>query len=78
MSLSVREAKDSLSQVIRLAESGRLPSALEYFHCWQESPLSSGISAVMMIPAPLWFNVLDLVVAYIPMAYLGGKLVAKK
>lgn len=40
--------------------------------------LLGGIAAVMMIPAPLWFNVLDLVVAYIPMAYLAGKLVTKK
>ena len=39
--------------------------------------LLGGITAVMMIPAPLWFNVLDLVAAYIPMGYLGGKLVAK-
>ena len=39
--------------------------------------LLAGISAVMMIPAPLWFDVVDLVVAYIPMGYLGGKLVAK-
>lgn len=36
--------------------------------------LLGGISAVMMIPAPMWFNVLDLAMAYIPMAYLGYKL----
>ncbi len=39
--------------------------------------LLGGIAAVMMIPAPLWFDVVDLVAAYIPMGYLGGKLVAK-
>jgi hypothetical protein len=39
--------------------------------------LIGGISAVAMIPAPMWFNVLDLVVAYIPMAYLGWKLAAR-
>jgi len=32
-----------------------------------------GIIACFMIPAPIWFIILDLVVAYIPMAYLGGK-----
>jgi hypothetical protein len=36
---------------------------------------------VANLSAPLWFNVLDLVMAYIPMAYLGyflaTKLVAK-
>lgn len=36
--------------------------------------LLGGIAAAMMIPAPVWFVVLDLVVAYIPMAWLGGKL----
>ena len=36
--------------------------------------LIGGITAVYMIPAPMWFNILDLVVAYIPMAWLGGKL----
>lgn len=34
--------------------------------------LSGGIMAVRMIPAaPLWFDALDLVVAYLPMAWLG-------
>jgi hypothetical protein len=31
--------------------------------------------AVVMIPAaPFWFKLLDLVVAYLPMAWLGGKM----
>ncbi len=30
-----------------------------------------GIMAVRMIPAPLWFNTLDLTLAYFPMAFLG-------
>ncbi|HAD97566.1 MAG TPA: hypothetical protein DCG19_09175 [Cryomorphaceae bacterium] len=33
-----------------------------------------GIIASYMIPAPTWFVVLGLVVAYIPMAWIGGKL----
>lgn len=37
--------------------------------------LVGGIMAVSMIPdAPMWFNVLDLVVAYMPMAWLGARL----
>lgn len=36
--------------------------------------LTGGIVAVTMIPAPMWFNVTDLVLAYIPMAVAGGKL----
>jgi hypothetical protein len=27
-----------------------------------------------MLPAPMWFNVVDLVGAYLPMAWLGGRL----
>jgi hypothetical protein len=30
-----------------------------------------GAMAVSMLPAPLWFNITDLVLAYIPMALLG-------
>jgi hypothetical protein len=33
--------------------------------------LIGGIAAVVMLGGPLWFKVLDLVVAYIPMSYLG-------
>lgn len=33
--------------------------------------LCGGIAASFMIPAPAWFKVLDLAVAYLPMAYLG-------
>lgn len=40
--------------------------------------LLGGISAAYMIPSPTWFIVLDLAVAYIPMAWLGHKLAIKK
>ncbi len=33
--------------------------------------LCGGIAACFMIPAPAWFMVLDLVAAYLPMAWLG-------
>jgi hypothetical protein len=33
--------------------------------------LAGGISASFVIPAPTWFIFLDLVVAYIPMAWMG-------
>lgn len=36
--------------------------------------LIGGIAAAFMIPGPTWFVVLDLVAAYFPMAYIGGKL----
>lgn len=34
--------------------------------------LLGGIAAAFLIPAPGWFIVLDLLVAYLPMAWLGG------
>jgi hypothetical protein len=40
--------------------------------------LIGGIMAVKMIPnSPVWFNTLDLVTAYIPMAWIGYKLGSK-
>ncbi len=39
--------------------------------------LVGGIAAAKMIPAPMWFIVTDLVLEYIPMGYLGGKLAGK-
>ncbi len=36
--------------------------------------LIGGIVASTMIPAPLWFILLDLIVAYLPMAWLALKL----
>jgi hypothetical protein len=33
--------------------------------------LAGGIAAAFMIPAPTWFIALDLVLAYIPMAWRG-------
>lgn len=39
--------------------------------------LIAGIMAATMIPAPAWFIALDLVVAYLPMGWLGGMLASK-
>jgi hypothetical protein len=36
--------------------------------------LLGGIAAAFLIPAPTWFIALDLLVAYLPMAWLGWKL----
>ncbi|MEO1216680.1 MAG: hypothetical protein AAFY45_24370 [Bacteroidota bacterium] len=36
--------------------------------------LIGGIIAVNMLPSPLWFNIVDLLGAYLPMAFLGSKL----
>ena len=34
--------------------------------------LIGGIAAAFLLPAPAWFIALDLVVAYLPMTWLGG------
>lgn len=36
--------------------------------------LLGGIANCFMLPAPMWFMAVDVIAAYIPMAYLGGKL----
>jgi len=36
--------------------------------------LIGGIINTFMLPSPIWFNILDLLGAYIPMAWFGGKL----
>lgn len=40
--------------------------------------LAGGIMMVFSLPSPMWFNVLDLSAAYLPMAYIGYKLIKKK
>lgn len=40
--------------------------------------LIGGIINVINLPAPAWFSALDLIVAYIPMGWLGGKLAYRK
>lgn len=39
--------------------------------------LAGGIAASFMIPAPVWFIALDLLVAYIPMAWLATRIGAR-
>ncbi len=36
--------------------------------------LLGGIANVIMLPSPLWFTVVDLVGAYLPMWYLAGRI----
>ena len=40
--------------------------------------LLGGISMVFIMPAPVWFIVADLSLAYIPMSWLGWKLIVQK
>lgn len=38
--------------------------------------LLGGIASVVMLPAPLWFSVVDLLLAYLPAAWLGHRFAA--
>lgn len=40
--------------------------------------LVGGIWMVFLVPAPTWFIIVDLVLAYIPMAYFAGKMTTKR
>ena len=37
-----------------------------------------GWMMIMMVPSPTWFTMVDLGIAYFPMAYLGWKIVGNK
>ncbi|AKC85514.1 hypothetical protein [Pseudoxanthomonas suwonensis] len=39
--------------------------------------LLGGIASVFMLPAPLWFSVLDLVLAYLPAAWLAHRVASR-
>ena len=39
--------------------------------------LLGGIANAMMLPAPGWFIAVDLIGAYLPMAWIGGRLAAR-
>lgn len=39
--------------------------------------LAGGVTNLFVLPGPAWFNALDLVAAYLPMAWLGGALAAR-
>lgn len=40
--------------------------------------LAGGVANVLMLPSPVWFAVVDLVAAYLPMAWLGHRLAAPR
>ena len=39
--------------------------------------LLGGIANVYLLPGPMWFSVVDLVFAYLPVAYFGGRMALK-
>ncbi len=39
--------------------------------------LLGGIAVNFMLPGPMWFTLTDVLLAYLPMAWIGGKLVTR-
>lgn len=39
--------------------------------------LMGGIASVFMLPSPVWYTIVDLLGAYLPMAFLGAKLAGR-
>ncbi|PHS67291.1 MAG: hypothetical protein COB12_03850 [Flavobacterium sp.] len=39
--------------------------------------LIGGIAVNYLLPGPIWFGALDIIIAYIPMAWIGGKIALK-
>ena len=40
--------------------------------------LIGGIINVIILPSPLWFTLVDLIGAYLPMGYIAGKIITNK
>ena len=56
-----------------IAVSFRMYLAIGVGFCF----LIGGIMMVLMLPSPLWFNIIDLSLAYLPMGWLGWKIGSK-
>jgi hypothetical protein len=67
-------ALGTLSGVIIVSRFANHKRVLSY--CIGGAFLSGGISMVYMVGGPLWFIILDLTIAYIPMAWLGHRVSA--
>jgi hypothetical protein len=58
---------------------GRFAASHALMVVWLMSSLFfiGGVYMVTILPSPMWFNVLDLTLAYFPMGYLGYRLVIR-
>ena len=59
--------------VAKIAASYKIALTLAIGVCF----LLGGITNAFMLPSPVWFVVVDLVVAYIPMAWIGARLTGR-
>lgn len=58
----------------KIATNNKMTFAIVIGCCF----LVGGIMNIFMLPSPVWFTIVDLGFAYIPMAYLGGRFVLRK
>jgi formate hydrogenlyase subunit 3/multisubunit Na+/H+ antiporter MnhD subunit len=58
----------------KIAANNKMTFAMVIGCCF----LVGGIMNIVMLPSPLWFTIVDLLLAYIPMAYFGGTIVSRK
>jgi hypothetical protein len=58
----------TLSGLIAASHRTRFSMAIGIFF------LIGGIMNVYMLPSPVWFSIVDLSLAYLPMGFLGGRL----
>ncbi|MGV3696769.1 hypothetical protein [Flavobacterium sp.] len=54
----------------KIAASYKMRFAIAIGFCF----MVGGIMNILMLPSPLWFTIVDLGLAYVPMAYFAGKL----
>jgi hypothetical protein len=60
--------------IARFAASRRLQLAMLVSTVF----FAGGLWMVLILPSPMWFNALDLVLAYYPMGWLGYRLCGKR
>lgn len=61
----------AIASYFALNNSLRLSLAVSVFF------MLGGLTNILMLPSPLWFSLLDLLVAYLPMGFLGYKIASQ-
>ena len=61
-----------LAAILAISHKKRIALSIGVFF------LVGGIASVFMLPSPAWFTAIDLIAAYLPMAFLAGNLIVKE
>lgn len=62
----------AIAVLIAVSHTKRIAMGISIFF------LFGGVMMVAQLPSPMWFNILDLTMAYIPMGFLAWKLFSKE